>query len=198
MKKQLLAPFLGLLCAATITSTSFAQTTASASVPASDKNFNFDYSLALNNNTPSAARVLSPNEVTTKATRSFDKSFKEATNAKWYAIDKKTYLATFTHKDGRESRALFAKNGYIYYAISFGNEQSLPKEERRNIKSNYVDYNIGRVSEVSALGQKVWVVNLQDADNLVIARSADGALDELEHYQTHAKTTKKGRVIIPQ
>jgi len=199
MKKQFKAYLLTLLSATAIINSSFAQTTAMyqpvAAITKSD-----EYTLTTADKAPAATTAIPVNEVSPKALRSFDKSFKDITAPQWYALDKRSYLATFTSKDGRSSRALFGKNGYMYYTIHFGNEKSLPKEERRLVKSNYVDYTIGRVSEVSADGQKAWIVNLQDDNDLVVARVTNGAIDELAHYQTHLKERKhkKSKVIIPE
>ena len=199
MKKQI-TRLSTLVCAATLTTGSFAQTTAMMPGPVFDAKNNLEYAFTADDNTPPATSAVPYSAVSPKARQSFDKSFKDAANAQWYALDKRTYLATFTSKDGRDSRAAFSKNGYMYYAISNGDEKSLPKEERHVIKSNYIDYNISRVAEVNADGQKIWVVNLEDDDNVVVARTEKGSLDELARFKTHMpeKKHRKGKVIIPQ
>ncbi len=198
MRKTLSSGIFGCLAASILLSTSFAQ---SADDALASNNFNLkaiEASLLSNaNNTPN------PNEkatdtITPKVQKSFSKSFKGIENADWYTVDK-NYLARFI-KDGREYRTLFSKNGYVYYSLANGTEKSLPRDIRHTIKSNYVDYNIGKVTEVNVNNQKAWVVNLQDDENFVIARVLDGGLDEMASYKTHAtyKTNRKGKVIIPQ
>jgi len=198
MKKQFKACLLTLFSATAIINSSFAQTTAMYQ-PVVAITKNADYTITSSEKAP-ATNAIPVNEVSPKALRSFDKSFKDITNPQWYALDKKSFLATFTNTDGRSSRVLFGKNGYMYYTIHYGNEKSLPKEERRLIKSNYVDYTIGRVSEVRVEGQKAWIANLQDDNDLVVVRLTNGVIDELAHYQTHLKERKhkKSKVIIPE
>ncbi len=200
MKKQIITKLCGLLCATASMSPSFSQTTAMLPNHIFDAKTNFDYTLAVSDYTPAATAAVPFTNVSTKVQNSFTRSFADIKNAQWYKLNKSMYLATFTNTDGRTTRAFFSKNGFIDYVINKGDEKSLPKDERHLIKAAYVDYNIGKVSEVNAAGTNVWVVNLQDADNLIIARIADNGLDELAHYQTHAavKATRKGTVIIPK
>lgn len=190
MKKRIITCFLGLLSTVVILDSSYAQTTAMLPVNTSDQKTKHAY----NSNNPepvSKDRALATNEVSTKAIRTFEKTFKQTTNQQWYGLKGNTYLTTFIDKEGRDSRVLFAKNGYMIYAISYGDEQMLPVAYRRQIKSRYVEYNIGRVCEVSVDGQKVWLINLEDKDHVVIARlTEDGSLDELEYYQKSFKTKR--------
>jgi hypothetical protein len=134
--------------------------------------------------------------VTSKIIRSFDESFTDATDVIWYN-ERKSYLASFI-KDGKTYRVLFSKNGGIDYKISFGSEKDLPADLRKLIKSEYVDYAIGRVTEVNVYNKKAWFANLEDAHNLIIVRIVDGAIDEFEHYQTQiVPKQKKCKIIIP-
>src|SRR5688500_7239018 len=53
-----------------------------------------------------------------KLLKSFNKQFKNASQVEWYHA-KKDYLAVFDY-EGRRTRALFTKNGYTIYAITYG------------------------------------------------------------------------------
>lgn len=146
--------------------------------------------------TGSKAGYLPINEVSTKAIRSLNSTYKNAGAANWSAV-KGAYLAEFD-LTGRKSRALFSRNGYMIYGITYGSEQDLPKEERHVLKSNYVDYDITSVAEVQADGKRYWICTLQDANNIVITRSNEGALEELQHMAKKLEPkSKKGKVIIP-
>jgi hypothetical protein len=127
--------------------------------------------------------------IKSKVIYTFISTFKNVSNLEWYIVDA-YYLAEFT-MDGRSTRALFYKNGGIFYIISFGSEKDLPVEVRRQIKSNYVDYIITKVSEINSDNKTAWVVNLHDDSHLIIARVIDGELDELGHYKTQPGTLKK-------
>jgi hypothetical protein len=193
MKKKIIKSLLGLLSAVVILNSSYAQTTAMLPPNTSDQKTKHAYNL--NNPEPvSKDKALSANEVSSKAIRTFERNFKHTTNQQWYGLKGNTYLTTFIDKEGRDSRVLFAKNGYMIYAISYGEEQILPIAYRRQIKSRYVDYSIGRVIEINVDDQKVWVINLEDANTIVIARlTEEGILDELEHYQKRLLTKKHRR-----
>jgi hypothetical protein len=152
--------------------------------------------LALASNTSTTMPLANVN---TKVIRQFTKFYKEAQNVKWYKANN-GYLAMFDWT-GVKAHAFYGKHGYWYYDVRFGTEKDLPKAERRMIKSNYVDYSIGSATEVN-LGnnRRAWVINLEDADNLVIVRIIDGSMDELASYPTHTqvKTHRKARIVIPQ
>ncbi|MCU7548991.1 hypothetical protein OCK74_07675 [Chitinophagaceae bacterium LB-8] len=183
MKKAIIARLIGLSTLLVSTSCSFAQTAATLSSTNGIQKTKL--ANTLNSTKPNKeSRALAINEVSSKAVRTFERYFKNVTNLQWFSIYKNKYLATFTTNEGRNARALIAQNGYIYYAISYGNEENLSKEQKNQIKFSYIDYTISKVSEVSIGSVKAWVINLEDKDNLVIVRlTQDGMLDELEHYQ---------------
>jgi hypothetical protein len=135
--------------------------------------------------------------VNTKVLNAFTSDYKNATNITWYVVNR-NYLAMFDW-NGLKAHAMIGKNGYTIYNVRYGTEKDLPAAVRRLIKSNYVDYTIGKVSEVNVEGQNAWLVNLEDENNLVIARVMDDALEEMAHYQTHLQPKKhrKARIVIP-
>lgn len=149
----------------------------------------------LNAPEPDPAFIALPlNAVSAKAIRTFNSSFKGTTDQQWYRAGENKFLTTFTSKDGRVSRALIDKAGYLYYGINYGKEQSLTKEQRRNIKYKYFDYTINLVCEIISDGQRVWVITLQDENNIVKTRLAeDGTIDELEHYHKNLPVKKTRR-----
>ncbi len=199
MKKPLFFGFCGgLALTFAVATSSFAQYSVSKVSNVIDANFNMEYTLEGVNHI-SNGKEITADMVSPKAIKSFNKSFKNTTPS-WYALNK-SYLATFD-KNGMKSRAVLTKGGYILYTISYGKENNLPKDVRKTIKSNYIDHNIGTVSEVTSAKRTAWVVNLQDDKELVLARVLDdGSLDEMQHFSTvppQPKTHRRGRVIIPQ
>src|SRR5688572_18508793 len=96
---------------------------------------------------PIVVSVTSSNvEVSTKLNKAFLSTFKEASNLRWYEINK-NFLVKFIQND-REHRALFTKSGELIYHISYGAEELLPTEVRHLVKSNYYDQSITRVLKV--------------------------------------------------
>src|SRR5688572_33493839 len=66
--------------------------------------------------------------VSAKLNKSFNLFFKDATNLRWYEINKK-FLVKFIQND-QENRALFTKNGQMIYHICYGTEKFLPFDVR--------------------------------------------------------------------
>jgi hypothetical protein len=95
----------------------------------------------------------------------FEKAYKNAENIQWFH-NGNGYLAMFD-LGGMKAHASFSKNGYWYYDARFGTETDLPPSVRKQVKWNYVDYTIGKATEVNVAGQKAWVVNVSDINNLV-------------------------------
>lgn len=152
--------------------------------------------LAITNNPATAGIPL--DNVSTKVARIFSKYYKDAENIKWYKSGN-NYLAMFDQA-GLKSHALYGKGGYWHYDVRFGTEKELPAAVKKVVKSNYIDYDISKATEVNVGNDKAWVVNLENTDNLVIARIIDGRLDEMARYTTKMpiqKLHKKARIVIP-
>lgn len=123
------------------------------------------------------------NEVTVseRVSKSFNSYFKNAENTRWYQANK-DYLVKFI-LDDMDHNALFQKNGRLVYDISYGTEEDLPKEIRAQIKSNYFDKSISRVVNVKELGRNIWIVNLEDTNNLVLVRIEEGEMEEVSNLK---------------
>ena len=130
-------------------------------------------------------KTLPPVTVTTSASVSkkvsdaFQSSFKDAVSPTWYRLNK-DYLVEFITGD-MNNRALYKKNGVIIYQISYGHENNLPKEVRRLVKYNYLDFDIIQAINVIINNRNIWVVNLEDNKKLIMARVEDGALEEVSN-----------------
>jgi hypothetical protein len=124
--------------------------------------------------------VTAKTDVTKAVTKSFEESFKDATNTQWYKLNKK-YMADFMMKD-QQNRALFQKNGAIIYHLTYGFEKDLPDDVRKLVKSNYVDYNITRAINVQQENRNIWVINMEDSKKIILVRVEEGALEEVGNY----------------
>lgn len=119
--------------------------------------------------------------VSPKALKSFRQHFKQAEDATWYD-NGNVYIAKYL-TDGRSSRTAIQKNGFVLYSIVYGTEKNLPDEARRIIKANYLDFEIGHVSEVESMGLSAYIINIEKDNELYTLRYSDGGLDELAHYK---------------
>lgn len=118
--------------------------------------------------------------VNAKVTKAFSKLYKDATNARWFPIEKK-FLVKFIMKD-QDNTALFTKGGNLVYHISYGAEKNLPKEVRHIIKSSYYDQKINHVYNVEQDNRSIWVVSLDDAKELIMVRVENNELEETQRY----------------
>jgi len=123
--------------------------------------------------------VTSTATVNKKVSDAFNDSFKDAVSATWYRLDK-DYLVKFITGD-MNNTALYKRNGALIYEISYGHENNLPKEIRRLVKSNYVDFNIVQAINVKEYNRDIWVINLEDDKKLIMARVEEGALEEVSN-----------------
>src|SRR6476469_5492165 len=79
--------------------------------------------------------VTSSATVTKDVDKAFKATFPNAENLRWYKLDK-DYLAKFIVSD-MSHNALFKKNGYLKYDVSYGNENNLPADILKQVQSAY-------------------------------------------------------------
>lgn len=130
--------------------------------------------------------TLSPVIVTTHTVvskeidKAFKKAFPTAVNKQWYQLDK-NYLVKFIQNDIKH-QALFAKNGFMKYVISYGTENHLPDAIRSKITYAYEAYKITRVANVKEAGRNIWVTNLESLNHLVLVRVEGDEMEEVGKY----------------
>ena len=112
---------------------------------------------------------------------SFHGYFANAQDPKAYEINK-DYLIRFM-TDENVNHALFTKGGEFVYHISFGLEKNMPEEVRDAVKSVYYNYDITRAIRVTDGRRLVWVVNLENAKHLVLARMENGEVEEVQRLK---------------
>ena len=125
--------------------------------------------------------VTPSSNVNAEVAKSFNKSFKDAVNPKWYAVNK-DFLVKFIRKD-MDNNAYFKQNGSMVYHISYGYEKNLLPDIRQLVTEGYPDYKITRAINVSAKGRNIWVVNLEGMKNWVIVSVEDGNLEEVKNFE---------------
>lgn len=121
--------------------------------------------------------VTGSTKVSNDLNKAFKKAFPGAEELRWYKQNK-DYLAKFI-KDDVSHNALFKKNGFLKYDISFGYENNLPGEVLKMVRDSYQDFNITRAVNVKSAGRDIWVVNLEGMRNYVIVRVEDQELEEV-------------------
>lgn len=125
--------------------------------------------------------ITSTTNVSKKVSDIFKATFPDAQDARWSKLDK-DFLVDFITAD-LNNRVLFHKNGAIVYHIKYGGEQNLPKEIRRLVKSNYVDFTISKAINVLEDKRNIWVVNLEDDKKILVVRVEGGELEEVSNLK---------------
>jgi hypothetical protein len=123
------------------------------------------------------AKSLVPREVTT----AFKKDFQDAVNPKWFKMEK-NYLIKFITRD-QNNHALYHKNGYLYYHIAYGKENSLPESTKAQIKKEYPNGEIISAIRVNQDRRSIWLVNLKVGKLLILTREEDGELREVQRLK---------------
>jgi hypothetical protein len=121
---------------------------------------------------------ISGTKVNSKTLKSFIDYFSDdVPNVNWY-MQGNNYLADFW-QNGKWTKAFFTQKGNFICSFGYGTEANLPKDIRLLIKSNYADYNIGRVAEIYTSNKVTYVINLDNEDRLIQVKVIDGKMEEM-------------------
>ena len=115
-----------------------------------------------------------------KVSDAFKKAFPDAENLSWYNYDRE-YLAKFFEKD-MDHNALFKRNGYMKYDISYGYEKHVPEETKKLVTDTYDNYNIIRTINIKAEGRNIWIVKMEGIKKYVTVRIENNEIDEVESF----------------
>jgi hypothetical protein len=127
-----------------------------------------------------ASGALRLNEVHSKAVRSFNCEYKDATDAKWYHTAD-GFVVYFKYKDV-DTKVFYNKRGNHDCTVRYYNERVLPREVRHNVRSRYYDHNIYHVVEVSAAGTTGYLIKLEGKNSWMDIRVLDNEIDVLKEY----------------
>ena len=113
-----------------------------------------------------------------RALEDFQVRFKEATRVMWYS-DGNSFTSYFT-KDGFTDRVCYNKNGSWQYSLIYYNQDKLPRNVSKIIKSNYADLDIDIVVETQTIYGIAYVVYLGNQSNIRILKvNADGEIETM-------------------
>ena len=179
MKKQLLRFVSGFIPALAL----FSQVNAQVA----KASFEFNLKEAISTEALSNAAIINETNtanVNTRALKDFTKSFKDAENVSWSAI-KDGFLASFK-EDGVETKAFYDQKGRWSATIRTYQENKMPKDVRKQVKSNYYDFAINQVNEVTIGEITAYLVRIEDAESFKTIRVIDGEMDVYEdHNKAH-------------
>lgn len=115
-----------------------------------------------------------------KATRDLWSRVGDKKNEAWYKLPK-GYLATYK-EEGVESRHIYDRKGYWMYSLMTYQEDHLPAEVRKGVKSIYYDYSIVWVKEVKEGEADVYVVHVENNTEWKDLSVQDGEIKELRTF----------------
>ena len=117
--------------------------------------------------------------ISKKMAKNFTKSYSNARN-----INISTGEADFTfvscYIDGIRNRIAYDKKGHLHSKLRFYTEDELPRDVRHLVKSNYYDFSIAGVTEVSYSGKLAHVINLESKTEWKKLKVVDAIAKELE------------------
>lgn len=117
-------------------------------------------------------------EISQKVSDSFNHLFKDAVAPQWVEANKR-FIVNFIQND-QKHKAVFTKVGTLVYHLIYGTEGELPKSIRDLVKSSYFDYAITSAINVKADENNVWIVNVEDASQIMVLRVEEGAMTVIQ------------------
>jgi hypothetical protein len=174
MKKTLINPLL-LICM--ITSFSFAQNSniAVSKLKPTDTKLNFT---SENSDTSLSSGPIVLSNI--KAVRDFMKSYKNPSDVRWTILS--DGFRVHFYCDGIQTRIFYNKQGNREAMIRYYDENKLPSSIRHLVRSNYYDFSIFNVTEVSKGDKIVYLVKIEDKTCWKTIRLADGEMEITEEY----------------
>ncbi len=167
-----------LLIACIITMVCISNSFGQAGVRKSTTAARFEYGDKLSN--PPGDGSLAESRVSGRALTAFSKSCPDAINAKWERVGN-FYAVDFT-KSEKKYKSLYNVKGNLIYSLFYGSENDLPRDIRKDVKREYIDYNITQAVNVNEDNRHVWLIKLDDENNLVTVAVEDGYIGELNRF----------------
>ena len=118
--------------------------------------------------------------ISTKAIKSFDKTFKGVTNLNWSKISD-GFEVTFTQNENL-NRAYYDKKGNLAFSITYYSGKKLPRDIYAMVKSAYYDCTIPFAEEIHAGEQVVYLVHLEDETSWKKVKVTDGEMELIEDF----------------
>ena len=119
--------------------------------------------------------------VSTRALRNFIKEFPSAIADTWIKTST-GFMVTFT-LNGIQNRAFLTTRGNLESRIQYYTEAELPPDVRHIVKTNYYDYSITTVKEVSTEEGTAYLVTIEFKNNWKVIRVVDREMDVWEEHQ---------------
>jgi len=175
MKKNLLTVF-GFIVLACSSGTAESQ----ASATSSRRQENIPYAATSGNDSSFKPGPILINNINSRAIRDFTVSYKNPTEVRWIILPEG--FQVHCYDDGYQIRIRYDNRGKRICMIRDYGESKLPRDVRHVIKSQYYDYNIFTVSEITMRGRTIYIVKMSDATTWKTLCIEDGEMTCTEEY----------------
>ena len=116
------------------------------------------------------------------AVKDFKSRFENVHNEKWYTIP--GGFESYFQMDGFSDRAFYDKKGHWQSTMKVYDESKLPVEVRRMVRSEYLDYSVFGVHEISIPDNLVYIIYLEDKTSIKIIRvNQDFDMDVMQEFE---------------
>jgi len=183
MKKTFFFRFAGLFLALAIISITYSQSLASTTKlkvqPSLEKNIS--QSKSEMNQDSTILNELKLNEINSKAAWNFMNRYKNVPDAKWFKSSNGLFVAYFTSEE-IQNFVYYNNRGSLEFVIRYYKEEKLPSDVRHLVKSNYYDFTIYNVTEVTRNDKIAYVVKMENKILWKTVKVVDGEMEVTEEY----------------
>jgi hypothetical protein len=181
MKKAFVQGFTGLFLAWTITNVTYSQSSTSTAKLKPQLTLEKNVPISKQLNSAKNSNFLLRNEINAKAVRNFTREYKNITGAKWFKSANGLFAVYFI-SEKIQSWVYYNTKGNYEFMIRHYYEEKLPREVRHLVKSNYYDFSIYHVTEVSRNDKIAYVLKLEDKTSWKTIKVVDGEMEVTEGY----------------
>jgi DNA-dependent RNA polymerase auxiliary subunit epsilon len=120
------------------------------------------------------------NDISIRAVRDFEKQYKNVSEVKWFVVDEG--FIVYCNEGDNRLKVFYGPKGNFKCTVRNYTEAFLPKDVRHLVKSNYYDFNIFYVTEISSAEQKVYIIKLESKTAWNDVKVVDGEIVSVKEY----------------
>ncbi|WP_276485056.1 hypothetical protein [Paraflavitalea pollutisoli] len=117
------------------------------------------------------------NNISIRAVRHFKDTYPKAQDERWYIIQN-GFMAKF-RVDSTNVRTDYDQHGNWLYTIRYLYEKQLPREVRRIVRSNYLDFIVSSAEEIQVNREFIYLLHIHEGKDWRIVRVYNGEMSEI-------------------
>ncbi|MFI5131693.1 MAG: hypothetical protein ACHQFX_16945 [Chitinophagales bacterium] len=127
-----------------------------------------------------SSSTIRSNEINTRAVRDFMSQYENVSGERWFKLND-GFIVYFTQNEIKIKIA-YNKKGVRLWTHRSYKEDRLPFEIRHLVKSNYYDFSIYHVNEITINRKIAYFVKMQDKTSWLTVKVEDGEMEVTENY----------------